>query len=579
MPKRRQTKKNINYDSPKTGERRLGKKKIAERILNELEEKKQLTKKEVFSLFPARYSVAIKEALENLVTDRKMDEISKGKYKPTGELNATEELETLIELAGIEKPVTKRVQKAVDAISGRITQNEIKKRRDLRKTPFVTIDPADARDYDDAIFVQKTKGGGFKLLVAISDVSHYIPANSVIDKRVRKLGTSVYLPHRAIHMLPEKLATEVCSLQPGSDKLALCAEINYTSGGKLKSYKIFEAVINSKMALAYQSVQRFFDTGKSGLGAQVEQSLTHAKALATLLYKKRCERGTLEFHFSEPKVVIKNDRVTAIEISEKYFSCDVIEEFMLAANRCVADYCLKNKLPVIYRIHEEPDEEAVTEVIALATKLTGKPYNADVKSIAALLRDIKGTEHEKRLSQATLRSLMQARYSAKNHGHYALGFDEYLHFTSPIRRYPDLMTHRAIKSHFNSQTVETPPGQLEQLAQNLSDAERTAEDKEREAISLSEALLMNDKKGLALKAVIVTVTDFGCFIEIQNKGFLVHGLLPVSYMPSDYYNFRANEQMLIGENTGNKYRTGDKINVLLHEVNIGRRQLTFKLKL
>ncbi len=465
-----------------------------------------------------------------------------------------------------------------------VEKSEIASRRDLRELPLVTIDGEDARDFDDAVYADAA-GPGWRLLVAIADVSHYVREDAELDREALRRGTSVYLPDRVLPMLPERLSNGICSLRPNEDRLCLVAEIHFDSRGRMRSFELYPAVMRSAARCTYNQVQEVLDGKDVPSLRHLKENLLTLNRLALALMRMRMERGAIDFDLPETKVILDSEgRPVRFERRERTQSHRLIEECMLAANEAVASFFQQKRLPTIYRYHAKPDEEKLA-IFAELAKAHGF-HLADMRKISSkdlnfLLEKLEGHSESRALNQLLLRSMMQAVYSAKAVGHYGLGAKSYLHFTSPIRRYPDLIVHRQLRKYWEEperfrikKNLEQETEKLEAIALQSSERERAAVEVEREVSSLYAAVLMKDRVGEEFGATVSSVTDFGIFVELD--GLWVEGLVKGTSLGPD---FRFDKRLFqaVVPSSGLKLRIGQQIWVRLVSVNVARRQLDFEM--
>ena len=467
-------------------------------------------------------------------------------------------------------------QKAASKIEYKPSEYEISQRIDRRNLEIVTIDGEDAKDLDDGVFAEKIDGGYF-LGVYIADVSHYVKNNSVLDKEAFERGTSIYPVDRVVPMLPVELSNGICSLNPGVNRLAMACEMILDFSGKVTSYKIFPTVIKVFRRLSYTQVNKFFGSEIS----ELEDCATNLKNLLevyNLRKKIRTERGAIDFEIPELKITLgKKDIPIKITKKIRGIGEKIIEECMLAANETVAEHTVKNLIPSLYRVHENPDAEKVESFNRLLGRFGLHIPISIEREIQPLqyqkvLEKIKETPAGKVISSLALRTMQQARYSSKNLGHFGLAAQFYTHFTSPIRRYPDLIVHRMLKA--TREEIPKLANKLDEIARQSSERERRAVEIEREALDLKCVEFM---KGFLLQkfdAVICNVTNFGFFVELENGA---GGLVPVASINDDYYNFMENEFALIGKHKGRIFQIGDKVRVQLVRADLNLRQLSFEL--
>lgn len=491
----------------------------------------------------------------------------------------------------------------VDSMAASVAKSDRKNRRDLTEFPFVTIDGEDARDFDDAVYCEKKSSGGWRLFVAIADVSHYVSAGSALDLEAFKRGTSVYFPRTVIPMLPEKLSNGLCSLKPDVDRLALVCEMTISARGKISGYQFYQGVIRSKARLTYTLVGQLLEEGKTSqeqsvrnkLRAQHQQllpDLDELYAMYRVLQARRADRGALDFDSVETKLLFdEQGKVERIEPIKRNEAHKLIEESMLCANVCASRFITKHELVGLYRIHEGPSAEKLAnlqEFLAeFGMKLSGDelPQPADYQ---ALLAAAKGRKNARVIQTALLRSLSQAVYQPSNKGHFGLNYEEYAHFTSPIRRYPDLLLHRAIKAVIGSsmpsvhvqrvrtssvriseQFSELYPYEMEEMVMfgdHCSMAERRADEAVYDVIGWLKCQYIEDRIGESFDACISAVTGFGLFVELTDV--YVEGLVHVSTLPTDYYHFEPGRQCLIGERRGLTFRIGDPVRIRVVKVNL-----------
>jgi ribonuclease R len=461
-------------------------------------------------------------------------------------------------------------------------------RVDLRGIPTFTIDGENARDFDDAVSIEKEKDG-LKLYVSISDVSHYVKERSPLDEEAFLRGTSVYFPDRAIPMFPPELSNELCCLQPKLDRLTLTVELRYDMDGEKRETRFYPSVICSNERLTYTIVKRILVNEDAELRDKFRSllpSLEWMTDLSQRLRQRRIERGTLDFDLPEPEVILNLQGETKEIIrAERNLAHQIIEEFMIAANEAVAHFLEESGSPSIYRIHEPPGREAIDEFRRFVSHLgykIRKESDHSPKELQKVLLEVKGRPEEKVVNNILLRSMKWAKYSAKNLGHFGLASDAYTHFTSPIRRYPDLMIHRILKRILSkrdgriSEVVDsTLREELAKKADHLSRRERVAMEAEREILDRYRIRFMRDKVGDVFEGVISGVTAFGFFVEM--KDIFVEGLVRVTSLHDDYYQYHENRYCLIGERTHKTFRIGDEVKVRVDRVDVERRHIDFGL--
>ena len=459
-----------------------------------------------------------------------------------------------------------------------------KGRRILKDIPIVTIDGEDAKDLDDAVHVHKLEDGNYLLGVYIADVSYYVRPSSELDKESYDRGTSVYLPDRVIPMLPKELSNGICSLNAGVDRLAFCCDMVIDPKGKIKSFEIYDAVIRVSQRLNYPQVTRALVEKEEATRADLREYLPMLEEMAKLseiLKQKRMGRGAIDFDFPELKVKVDEaGKTVGIYKRERNLAESIIEEFMLAANETVAKYMSDLQKPFVYRIHENPSTEKLQEfgelIRTFGYKLPDKE-EIDPIDLQRVLTQVKGQAEERMISTVMLRSLRQAVYKEENSGHFGLAAQYYTHFTSPIRRYPDLMVHRLLKNQLGikSGSASAEEQKLEYLAKatkHASEQERNAALAEREATDLKKVEYMAQFVGEEFEGFISGVTAFGLFVELENG---VEGLLRISNLTDDYYQHFEKEWKLVGQRTGKQFRLGDPLKVKLVKASPEEKQIDF----
>jgi ribonuclease R len=533
-----------------------------------------------------------------------------------------------------------------------LDEAEVAKRHDFRSLPIVTIDGETARDFDDAVLVSERAGGGYELQVHIADVAEYVRPATDLDLEARLRGTSVYFPDRAIPMLPQELSTGICSLRPGEDRLVLSCLMQLDADGRIESYEIVEGVIRSAARMTYTEVHAILegDAEVCARNAALVPDFERMRLLAGLMNKRREERGSIDFDLPEPVIEFdEHGQMRGVTKSERTWANRLIEEFMLAANECVATWIEDLGVPSIYRIHEKPEPRRVVQFEELAAAFGyslglgalpvkriqtrgerrdshGRGRNPRMHEVPEdiavtprmyqkLAARIEGKPEERILSYLMLRSLRQARYSEVNEGHFALAAPSYTHFTSPIRRYPDLIVHRIAKTllregvsgrgeiahgrHSSPWThpneigvpqVSTlrpgkptnlalhppiPEAELAQIAEETSLTERRAAEAERELIEWKKVRFMQDRVGEEFAALVLNPAKYGLFVELTD--LFVEGLVPIDSLRDDRYTWRENTHEIIGERTGRRFRAGDRVQLILDRILAQERRLQFSI--
>ncbi|MBP1964831.1 ribonuclease R [Paenibacillus aceris] len=482
------------------------------------------------------------------------------------------------------------VLEEADAAPDSITEDEIvsQGRRDLRSKRIVTIDGEDAKDLDDAVNVELLENGNYKLGVHIADVSYYVREGTALDIEAYNRGCSVYLTDRVIPMLPHRLSNGICSLNPQVDRLTMSCEMEFDENLKVVNHEIFTSVIKTSERMTYTNVRKLLmgeaEPELVERYAYLMEDFKRMEELAARLRSRRMKRGAIDFDFEESKIIVDPDgKPIDIVKRERSVAEMMIEEFMLAANETVAEHFSWMKVPFLYRIHEDPDAEKLMNFMEFVTNfgysVKGKGNSVHPRALQTLLEDIKGTPEETVVSKVMLRSMKQARYDAQSLGHFGLAAEFYSHFTSPIRRYPDLIIHRVIREVLESGTLsdtrhEYLASRMSDIAQQSSERERVAVDAERETEALKKAQYMLDKVGEEFEGIISSVTGFGMFVELDNT---VEGLIRLSDLTDDYYNFHERQFALVGERTSKIYRIGDEIKVRVARVNMEEHTIDFEL--
>ncbi len=476
------------------------------------------------------------------------------------------------------------VEQEISGLSAEVEESAKRGREDLRQLPLVTIDGADARDFDDAVYCEQS-ANGWRLLVCIADVSSYVARNTALDREAENRGNSVYFPDRVIPMLPEALSNGLCSLNPSVDRLCMACELFVDKKGELDSYRFFEAVMRSQARLTYSQVADMVVEGDAELCQQHADLLPHLHqlyALYKVLHKARAKRGAIDFDTTETRILfdkeMKVERIVPLVRNDAH---RLIEECMLLANVAAARYLLGKKMPALYRNHEGPPEDKLSDLREFLAELGLTLPGGDepeAKDYAKLL-DLVSERPDKHLIQTVLlRSLSQAVYGSENQGHFGLSFPAYTHFTSPIRRYPDLIVHRAIKHLIKGgrpEEFEYSLPRLQGLGESCSCTERRADEATRDAVDWLKCEYMLDKVGEEFDGIITSVTSFGIFVELDE--IYVDGLVHITALDNDYYHFDPVGHRLAGERSGQVYRLGDLIKIKVAAVNLDDRKIDFVL--
>ena len=485
--------------------------------------------------------------------------------------------------AGIPTEFSEKVLNQAVRVSKEVSEADRAGRKDLRDWLMVTIDGEDAKDLDDAVSLQ-TIDGNYVLGVHIADVTNYVQENSALDREAFERGTSVYLADRVISMLPHKLSNGICSLNAGEDRLALSCIMTFNQAGEMIDHEIVETVIRVDKRMSYNGVAKILDgnTEETGTDQEIVSMLLSMKKLSDILRERRGRRGSIDFDFPETKVILdENGKPVDIRPYERNGATKIIEDFMLMANETVAEEYYWRELPFIYRTHEVPDEDKIRK---LSTFINNFGYHIHVrnevrpKEIQKLLDKVDGTPEEALISRLTLRSMKQARYTTENTGHFGLAAKYYTHFTSPIRRYPDLQIHRIIKENLRGRLNEDRISHYEEIlsrvAAQCSDRERRAEEAEREVVKMKKAEYMRSHIGEEYGGVISGVTKWGVYVELANT---VEGLVHVADMRDDHYEFAEQTYELVGEHSGKTYKLGQTVRVRVADADKLQRTVNFEI--
>lgn len=485
------------------------------------------------------------------------------------------EIYSILAEHNIDKTFEKNIEEKAKNIPQTITKEEIEKRRDFRTITTFTIDPFDAKDFDDALSIQQLENGNYEIGIHIADVSHYVLENDSIDKEAQERATSIYLVDRVIPMLPEILSNNLCSLRPNEEKLCFSAVFEISSEGEIKNEWFGKTVILSDRRFTYEEAQERLETKEGDYSAE----LLTLNSIAKIFKDERKSKGAISFHKLETKFKLDEDKnPISLFIKESKDAHKLIEEFMLLANRKVAEFIGKKTLPFVYRIHDTPNPEKL-ETLSFFLKSFGyKLQTENKKSIAQsmnkILMDVKGKDEASMVETLTIRTMAKAIYSTENIGHYGLAFNHYTHFTSPIRRYPDVLVHRLL-FHYLNNTSRVDKERIEKLCKHSSEMEIIASKAERDSIKYMQAVYISNFIGEKLEGIISGVTDFGIFVEVSNT--TCEGLIRLKDIQGDFYTYDEKNFCIRGKQTGSVLRIGDKVNVKVRKVNIDKREINLIL--
>ena len=498
------------------------------------------------------------------------------------------DLLSVVKEFGLNNEFPKEVMQYVKNIPQKIDEKDIKNRRDFRNDNIFTIDGEDAKDLDDAIHVEKLENGNYKLDVHIADVSNYVKEDSVLDKEAILRGTSVYMFDRVIPMLPFELSNGICSLNAGENRFALSCLMEIDEKGRVVSSDVCKSVIKVTERMSYTDVNKIINNQDEKVLERYRPYISDFKLmeeLAKILKNRRVTNGYLNLEIPESKLVLdENGKCIDVHKYETTFANEIIEQFMLTANETIAEKFYWLEAPFIYRVHEEPDFDKIQEtnkfLFNIGYKIKANRDNIKPKAFSEVLEKIKGTEYEKVISTLILRTLKVARYESENKGHFGIASQYYCHFTSPIRRYPDLFIHRVI-SEYIKDGYNVPEEKLQDLtaksnkyAESSSDCEKTATKAEREAEDIKKAEFMESKIGEEFEGIVSSVTSFGMFVELENT---VEGLIRFENMGGEYFIYDETQKKLVGENSKKVYRIGDKVHIRVIEANKELRKIAFEL--
>lgn len=499
------------------------------------------------------------------------------------------DLRVVVAKHGLPDGFSPEVLVEAESIPAEVSRDALKEREDFRERPIVTIDGETARDFDDAVEVEILDNGNFLLGVHIADVSYYVRGGSTLDQEAFHRGTSVYFPERAIPMLPERLSNGICSLNPGVDRLVQSVLVEVGPEGKVVNHRFADGVIRSRARMTYTRVRRILVDRDPEMLAEYRELVPlfeRMLALFQILRVRRERRGSIDFDRPEADVVLdESGRVVDVRIAERNVAHRIIEEFMLLANETVATHFAELDVPTLYRIHEPPDEKRVEAfeelILGLGQRLRSPSEPLHPRTFQRLLARIEGRPEERLVSYAMLRTMQQAVYSAENRGHYALAAPCYTHFTSPIRRYPDLVVHRLLRELRD----KGPPGEeraeerkrgLVEIAERSSFTERRADEAERELVEWKKVRFMADKVGDVFEGVVTGVTGYGLYVELLE--FFVEGMVHVSTLVDDYYHYNEEAHTLRGESTGRTFRLGDAVSARVVRVDLNQRRIDLSIE-
>lgn len=485
------------------------------------------------------------------------------------------EIYSILAEHNIDKTFEKSIEEKAENIPQTITKEEIEKRRDFRTITTFTIDPFDAKDFDDALSIQQLENGNYEIGIHIADVSHYVLENDSIDKEAQERATSIYLVDRVIPMLPEVLSNNLCSLRPNEEKLCFSAVFEISSEGKIKNEWFGKTVILSDRRFTYEEAQERLETKEGDYSSE----LLTLNSIAKIFRDERKSKGAISFHKLETKFKLDEDKnPVSLFIKESKDAHKLIEEFMLLANRKVAEFIGKKSLPFVYRIHDTPNPEKLETLSfflkSFGYKLQTENKNSIAQSMNKILMDVKGKDEASMVETLTIRTMAKAVYSTENIGHYGLAFNHYTHFTSPIRRYSDVLVHRLLFQYLNN-TSRVNKERIEKLCKHSSEMEIIASKAERDSIKYMQAVYISKFVGEKLEGIISGVTDFGIFIEVSNT--TCEGLIRLKDIQGDFYTYDEKNYCIRGKQTNSVLRIGDKVNVKVRNVNIEKREINLIL--
>lgn len=493
------------------------------------------------------------------------------------------EIDSAIHAYGIPNKWSEELEAELAQIGDEVTEADLEGRKDLRNLQLVTIDGADTKDFDDAVFAKRRKKG-WKLIVAIADVSHYVKPGTELDKEAYQRGNSVYFPQRVVPMLPSKLSDGLCSLNPKVDRLCMVADISIDETGKIERTQFYQAVMNSKARLTYDQVNEMIHNPESPLRQDYAEQIENVDTLNELylvLKKAREERGALEFDTTETKIVFDDERkIEAIVPVVRNDAHKLIEECMLMANVATARFLKWHKVPIVYRVHESPMEERLKNLRTFLADFNLTLNGGDeptAHDFAEVAEKVAGQPYEHLVQTVMLRSMNQAVYQSDNKGHFGLNYENYTHFTSPIRRYPDLLVHRAIRHVWSKQEMSEfiyDQAKMDEMGQHCSATERRADEATRDAVTFLKCEFLSHRLGEEYEAVVSAATNFGLFVEIDP--LYVEGLVHITELGEDYFHYDNARHCLKGERTGKVYRLGDRLKVQIAQVNLDDRKVDLR---
>ncbi|MEO5361379.1 MAG: ribonuclease R [Nitrospirota bacterium] len=492
------------------------------------------------------------------------------------------EIEAVIDEFHLSRKFPKYVSDDAKTLPEAVTPEMLTGRRDLRQLKTVTIDGERAKDFDDAVSIEKTSEG-FKLYVHIADVGYFVPWDSVIDLEARERATSVYFPDRVLPMLPKRLSEDLCSLKPKLDRLTFTAELDFDAKGSRTASAFYPSVINSNERMTYTNVQKILIDEDKKLRTKYNSLLNEFELMSLLckdLRQMRKKRGSLDFDLPEPEILLDiQGNLSAILKTQRNFAHSIIEEFMIAANEATAEHLTAIGVPSLYRIHEEPDIRKIDEIMKVVNcTISYKKANITPADFSKIIHKASATQYEEVINYLILRSLKQARYSPVNVGHFGLASQCYTHFTSPIRRYPDLVVHRILRDTLTTgkrdkKAVEKAEQRLSDIAFNSSRRERVAEEAEREVIDAMRTWFMKDKAGQVMDGKVVGMNSHG--MKVRLNDYFVDGFLHISYMVDDYYVYDEGSLTIRGKNTNRTFSIGQTIQVRIDKVDLAEREILF----